>query len=192
VAAQQDESREYVAVAQVIKPQGNRGEVIAELLTDFPEKFTERKKLSAVDKSGKRVELTLEDFWPHKGRMVLKFVGVDSINQAELLKGCTLQIAAEERVKLADGTYYTSELIGCELSDASSGGRVVGKVAEVSGGFGDAPMLTVSDGKREYMVPFAEEFLVQVDVNAKRIEMRLPAGLLEVDAPTAKDKKAAG
>ncbi len=172
----------------MLKPQGRRGEVAAELHSDFPERFAQRTRLFALAPSGARRELELEDFWPHKGRMVLKFRGVDSIDQAQALAGCEIQIPEEERAPLEAGAAYVSDLVGCELVDA---GRncLVGTVEDVVFGAGEAPLLSVRAGGRELMVPFAQEFLRRVDLERKRIEMVLPEGLLELDQPKADGEK---
>ena len=162
----------------MVKPQGRRGEVAAELLTDFPERFAERRRLFALRRDGTRRELQVESHWPHKGRMVFKFAGVDSISAAEELKGCELQIAEAERAELEAGPAYVGDLIGCVVSD---GGRELGEIAEIQFGAGDAPLLVVRRGTKEWLVPFAAEFVTRLDIAAKRLEMRLPEGLLEVD-----------
>ena len=155
-----------------------------ELFTDFPEKFDERRKLSAWFPDGSRRELPLEDFWSHKGRLVMKFAGVDSISAAEELKGCELQVLATERTELESGAAYISDLVGCKLIDLAAGGaKEVGSVVRVEFGSGDAPTLMVQAGAREFMVPFAAQYLRRVDTAGKRIEMEWPEGLLDLDAP---------
>jgi 16S rRNA processing protein RimM len=184
VAESKGEGPSFISLARVIKPQGNKGEVAVELSTDFPEKFAERKHILALQKDGSQRELEIEDFWPHKGRMILKFQGVDNINDAELLAGCVLQVPQTERVKLEAGAYFVSDLVGCEVFVTSENiARSIGKITDVEFNTGDAPLLTVMEGKREHLIPFAGEFIVNVATDAKRIEMKLPDGLLEIDAP---------
>lgn len=173
---------EFITIAKVVKIQGRVGEVLAELFTDFPEKFEERRTLYAWLANGDRRELQLEDHWPHKGAMVLKFEGIDSINDAEPLKGSEIQIPASERTKLEDGAVYVSELLGCAIV---VDGREVGKVADVDFGAGEAPLLVIK-GSKEYLVPFVEAFVARQDLAGKRIEMTLPEGMLELDAPVGK------
>jgi 16S rRNA processing protein RimM len=176
----------------VVKPQGRRGEVSAELHTDFPERLAERKRLFALTPRGERRELELESCWPHKGRMVLKFRGVDSITAAEELAGCELQVPQQERGRLAPGAVYVSDLVGCSVIDASSG-KVLGRVEDVQFDAGEAPLLVVREGKREQLLPFAADFVKRLDLEGKRVEMLLPDGLLELDAPlTAEEKERQG
>jgi 16S rRNA processing protein RimM len=177
---------EFITIAKVAKTQGRRGEVAAELFTDFPERFEERRQLWALNERGERRELQLEDFWPHKGQMVLKFAGVDSINDAELLLRSEIQIPREQRAELEEGAVYVSELLGCAVFDAE---REIGTVANVDFSAGEAPLLVVKNGPKEYLIPFVESFLRRVDYGGRRIEMLLPEGMLELDAPLGKKER---
>jgi 16S rRNA processing protein RimM len=185
----------FITIARVAKVQGRVGEVAAELHTDFPELFEQRRTLYAwTADSNQRRPLHLEEFWPHKGGMVFKFEGVDSIEEAEKLLGSEIQIPATERAELAPGTFYVSELLGClvvEVSQAEQGvTRNIGTVVDVNFGAGTAPLLIVkSDSGQEFMIPFVEGFTKKLDLNGKRIEMQLPEGMLELDAPLSAGKK---
>lgn len=172
----------------MLKPQGRRGEVSAELHTDFPERLAERKRLWALTPQGERRELVLESCWPHKGRMVLKFRGVDSITAAEALAGCELQIPQQERQELAPGAVYVSDLVGCTVVESAQGVEI-GRIEEVQFGAGEAPLLVVRAGGKERLIPFAAEFVKGLDPQAKRVEMALPPGLLELDAPLTAEEK---
>jgi 16S rRNA processing protein RimM len=181
----------------VAKTQGRHGEVAADVLTDFPERFAERTRLFALDQQGARRELHLENFWPHKQRLVLKFAGIDSINDAEALLGCEIQIPAAERAPLEEGSAYVADLVGCEvvvsgaaLNEAEAEcSRSIGTVADIQFGAGEAPLLVIREGKRELLIPLASEYLRRMDVAAKRIEMELPEGMLSLDAPLSKQEK---
>jgi 16S rRNA processing protein RimM len=180
-----DSHGEFVTVAKVIKTQGRIGEVAAVLLTDFPERFSQPGPYFSLDKENRRREIQLDDHWFHKGQIILKFAGVDSISQAEELIGCEIQVPLEQRIELEKDSIYLSELTGCTVFDA---GREIGKIQDVQFGSGEAPLLIVK-GDKEYMIPFAAEFLKDLDVPHKRVEMILPAGMLELDAPLSKDEK---
>ncbi len=174
----------------MVKTQGRRGEVAAELLTDFPERFAERKQLFAFDTQGQRCEMELQEFWPHQGRMVLKFAGVDSISDAETLVGCEIQIPRAQRAELEPGAAYISDLVGCTVFALEPAGvRELGKVDDVDFSAGEAPLLVVRAGKRELLLPFATAFVRSLDTGAKRIEMALPEGMLELDAPLSEEEK---
>jgi 16S rRNA processing protein RimM len=190
---------EFVTIARVCKVQGRFGEVLTELHTDFPERFAERRRLYAWQAAaGKRRLLQLEEYWPHKGGMVLKFEDIGSIEQAEELVGAEIQIPASERAELDEGSFYVSDLMGClvvESGDQSGAGQAVeateiGRVVDVNFGAGSAPLLIVNnEAGREFMIPFVERFTRKLDVKAKRIEMQLPEGMLELDAPLASPSK---
>jgi 16S rRNA processing protein RimM len=180
-----DRQSEFVTIAKVSKTQGRRGEVAAALLTNFPERFAERKRLFALQPSGNRRELELEDHWFHKGQVVLKFAGVNSISQAEELIGSEIQVPLEERTALTDDSVYVSDLIGCTVSDS---GREIGTVTDVQFGSGEAPLLVIR-GEKEFLVPFAGEYLQEVAPERKQLRMSLPAGMLELDAPLRQREK---
>ena len=169
----------------MLKTQGRRGEVAAELHTDFPERFEQRRNILALAADGTRRHLELEEFWPHKGQLVLKFAGVDSISDAELLVGCELQIPARDRAQVEAGTAYVSDLVGCTVWDSD---REIGRVKDVQFGAGEAPLLIVTGGK-EFEIPYAEAYLKSVDVDRKEIRMLLPEGMLEINAPLTAEEK---
>ena len=176
----------FVTLARVVKTQGRHGEVAAEVHTDIPGRLHSGMKIFALAEDNSRCELQIDDVWPHKNWLVLKFAGVDSISDAEVLIGCELQLPASERAKLEAGATYVSDLIGCSLFDH---GREVGLVSDVRFGAGEAPLLVVGSGKNEHEIPYAQVFLQRVDLEQKRIEMNLPEGLLELNAPLTDEEK---
>jgi 16S rRNA processing protein RimM len=179
-------SPEFITLARVVKTQGRHGEVAVELHSDVPDRLHQGLRLFALAEDGGRRELKIEDAWPHKEFVVLKFAGVDSISDAEPLVRCELQVPRSERAQLEPGAAYVSDLVGCTLLDHE---REVGVVSDVRFGAGEAPLLVVGSGKSELEIPFAQEFLVQVDLAGKRIEMNLPEGLLDVNAPLTEEEK---
>jgi 16S rRNA processing protein RimM len=171
----------------VVKTQGRRGEVASEVLSDVPERFSLGMRLLALPRdSNARRELEVEEFWPHKELLVLKFVGVDSISEAEALLGCELQVPRSQRPQLQAGWNYVSDLVGCTVLDR---GREIGRIEDVQFGAGEAPLLIVRAADRTFDVPFAEAFLDSVDVELKRVGMKLPEGLLDVNAPLTVEEK---
>jgi 16S rRNA processing protein RimM len=182
---------EFITLAVVIKTQGRRGEVAVELHTDVPDRFREGMQLWALLKSGERRAVQIEDLWPHKSFLVLKFEGIETISDAELLAGAELQLPESDRGKLEPGWTYLSDLIGCQVFD---GEREVGPIEDVQFGAGEAPLLVVGGvGKLRYEIPFAEAYLEKVDLDRNQVRMRLPEGLLEVNAPlTEKEKRQSG
>jgi 16S rRNA processing protein RimM len=172
-------------------PQGRRGEVLAELHTDFPERFDRRRELSGLAANGERRELQLEEHWFHKGAVVLKFAGIDSISDAEQLAGWEVQIPREQRAELEEGASYVSELIGCEVwVHAQADEKLLGEITEVDLSGGAAPLLVIRNSEgQEYLVPYAEEFLQSLDLACGRMQMKLPEGLLELQAPLSAEEK---
>jgi len=150
--------------------------------------------LAAAGRAGRtagdenRRELEVEDLWPHKEWLVLKFHGVDSITDAEALLGCELQVPSSQRAELGAGWNYVSDLVGCTVVDQ---GHEIGRIADVQFGTGEAPLLVVADGAgRKFDVPFAEAYLQSVDVSRREVRMNLPQGMLEINASlTAEEKR---
>jgi 16S rRNA processing protein RimM len=191
------EDAEFVTIARVVKTQGRHGEVAATLLTDFPELFETRKKLFSLSVSGSkhggpanvradvRRTLDLDEHWLHKGMVVLKFAGVDSISEAEMLVGSEIQIPRSERAALGSDEFYVSDLIGCTVTDS---GREIGRIKDVQFGSGEAPLLVI-EGEKEYLVPFAATYIEKIALEQKRLEMKLSEGMLELDAPLNQEEK---
>jgi 16S rRNA processing protein RimM len=137
-------------------------------------------RLWALRKDGERREVTVDDLWPHKSFLVLKFRGIETISDAEPLVGAELQLPGSERAKLEPGWTYLSDLIGCTVFD---GQREIGKIVDVHFGAGEAPLLVVGSGaKLPYEIPFAEAYLEKLDLEQKQVRMKLPEGLLDVNA----------
>ena len=173
-----------------MKTQGRHGEVAVELHSNVPDRFHPGLRLFALAENEIRRELQVEGLWPHKGQLVLKFAGVDSISDAEALIGCELQVPRRQRAQLESGWTYISDLIGCVVFDS---GREIGRVDDVKFGAGEAPLLIVRAEKKEREIPYAEAYLEGVSLEQKQIRMRLPEGMLELDAPlTAEEKQQAG
>ena len=176
----------WVWLAKIRRPQGRKGEVLAELLTDFPEKFKERKQLWLLTKAGSAQESAreaeLRHHWLHKGDVVLHFAGVDSISDAELLAGLTVAIPHEQRAALGEDEDYTGDLMGCTLVDvATEPERVIGVIEDVDRESGPVALLIVKGiAGEELLIPWAKAYLRCVDLAAKRIEMGLPEGLVDL------------
>ena len=188
---------EFITLARIVKTQGRHGEVAAELHSDVPDRFAAGMKLFSLPKSVSsqpevaRRELEVEDLWPHKGLVVLKFRGVDSMNDAELLIGSELQVLKAERADLDAGWNYVSDLIGCTVLDH---GREIGRIEDVQFGAGEAPLLIVANAggakeNKKFDVPFAEAYLESVDTARRQVRMNLPEGMLEINAPMTAEEK---
>ena len=176
------------------RTQGRKGEVFAEILTDFPEKFAERRHLwllrdpdvaskSGADENPREVELV--HHWLHKGGVVLHFAGVDSISRPRNLPGLIVAIPQEQRAALAEDELYIGDLIGCALVDVTGDEPVtVGEIEDVDRSAGPVAILVIrgKSSTDEILIPFAKDYLRRVDVEAKCVEMALPEGLVELNA----------
>ncbi|HEY9126631.1 MAG TPA: ribosome maturation factor RimM [Acidobacteriaceae bacterium] len=182
----------WVWLAKIRRPQGRKGEVLATILTDFPERFQERKRLWLLSHAGGAQEsarpVELMHAWLHKGAasrdIVLHFAGVNSISEAEALAGITVAIPREERAPLGEDEYYAGDLMGCTLVDLSSEPeRIVGIIEDVDRESGPVALLVINGGagKDELLIPWAKAYLRRVDLSAKRVEMALPEGLLQLN-----------
>jgi 16S rRNA processing protein RimM len=211
-----EEADAWVWLARIRRPQGRKGEVLAEILSDFPEKFAERRQLwllspqeAKAASSGLRApastpaparrpvaniarrEIELTNHWLHKGCIVLHFAGVDSISAAEELNGLIVAIPRAKRAALNEDETYVSDLIGCTLLDVSGAAAgatpvSVGEIVDVDRTAGPVPLLVVRGTKGEILIPFAKSYLRKIDLENKRIEMHLPEGLVELNAPETK------
>jgi len=186
-----------VVVARLVRPHGRRGELVAEVLTDFPERFHERSRVFLVPPArlGTRSrEMQLDNFWFLRSRIVLKFAGIDSINEAEALRGFEVAIPGAERAPLEPGSVYVSDLIGCRVVDLNRHAVEVGVIEDVDRASSSTELLVVGrrderNRKSEVLIPFAKEYLVRIDTGGRIVEMRLPEGLLEINAPMTEEEK---
>ncbi|MDI1241469.1 MAG: ribosome maturation factor RimM [bacterium] len=166
---------ELVAIARIARPRGVRGELVAEVLTDFPERFDGLKDATAVLPDGSRRELKIENVWFQNDRIVIKFAGVDSIEAGEELRDADICVPESDAVELGEGEFFDWQLEGCTAVTVDS--ATLGMVKELlrTGG----TEVLVIEGEREYLVPFAESICIEVDIENKRIVIDPPEGLLE-------------
>jgi 16S rRNA processing protein RimM len=184
--ARPETSGEFITLARVVKTQGRHGEVAVEVYSDVPDRFAVGMKLAMLTREGSRRELKVEDLWPHKGLLVLKFAGVDSISDAEPLIGSELQVPRSDRAELEQGWTYVSDLIGCVVLDH---GREIGRIENVQFGTGEAPLLIVARDGKQFDIPFAEAYLDGVNIARKEVRMNLPDGIFEINAPVTAEEK---
>lgn len=167
---------ELVAIAKIVKTRGLKGETVAEILTDFPERFEGLIDVTAVMPDGKQGGLKIENHWFQSGRMVLKFVGYDSIEQGEMLRGAEICVPETDTVELDEGEFFDWQLEGCKVETLD--GTEIGIVTELMR-TGAGEILVVKGGEKELLIPFAETICPEVDVENKLIRIDPPEGLLE-------------
>ncbi len=176
---------EWAWLARIRRTQGRKGEVFADILTDFPEKFAERRQLWLLNErkpSAPVREVELIAHWPHKGGIVLHFSGIDSISAAETLIGLIVVIPREQRAPLGEDETYIGDLIGCTLVDMAGPEPVaVGEIEDVDRTAGPVALLVVQGKAGEILVPFAKSYLRKIDIEARRVEMALPEGLIDLN-----------
>ena len=138
-------------------------------------------------------EAKVESHWLHKGRVVLKFSQVDSIADAENLRGFEVVIPREERMPLEGDAVYVSDLLGVRVIDVSGGGAEdAGEITDVEPeGAGPAMLVIRTPAGDELLIPFVRAYLRKIDIEAKRLEMELPAGLLAMQAPLTEQERLA-
>jgi 16S rRNA processing protein RimM len=161
-----------VMVGLVVKPQGRRGEVLVHPLSDRPDRFASLERAVLTGPEGGTREVRVTSSWPHKGRHVLKLEGVDSIDDAECLRGWSLGIAEEDLAPLPEGSYYHHQLKGLKV--ANGAGMEVGAVEDVIETGAGAPVLVVGGDRGETLVPLATDFVKKIDLEQGRMVIEEP------------------
>lgn len=169
---------ELVAIARTVRTRGLRGELVAEVLTDFPDRFAGLKDVIAVLPSGERRDLKLANAWFQKDRIVLAFEGVNSVEKAEELRNSDICVTEDAAVALEEGEFFDWELEGCKAVTIQ--GDDIGTVRELMRTGAAEILVVVNEEKREILIPFAESICVEVDIENKRILVDPPEGLLEL------------
>jgi len=195
------EEQDWVQVARIIRPRGNKGEVLAELFTDFPARLSSRLQIFVRHAQNEPRAIGLQNFWVdrnHPEHGIFHFEGCSSIDAAEKLRGLEVLIPIADRVKLPAGKYFVSDLIGCSVFEnpvantklsspacaMEEAPRVVGTVRDVffpGEGTAGTPLLQVQTAAGELLIPLAEDICRSIDVAARRIDVTLPDGLSELN-----------
>lgn len=184
-----DSPANRVTLARILRPRGRRGEVAAEILTDFPERLTQMKNALLWDGNHLPRETAMRGCWLSKsrgGQAIFHFEGCDSISDAEKLVGLEIQVPIAERISLPAGSYYVTDLMGCEVIERrDSGDRKIGVIRDVQFA-GDeisgTPNLVLDSPDGELLIPLATEICRSIDIAARRIEVVPPEGLLELNS----------
>jgi len=199
-----ESASEWIVLAHILRPQGRKGEVLADLFTDFPERFDQHPRVwlapagfaeqepAAPASNSSAKEADVAAHWlpvgKNAGRIVLHFAGVDTIEKAELLAGKEVIVPLTERLPLESGAAYISDLVGCTVYDRDTAVGVVESVEFPTSPDGSrrlddaAPLLAVTSAERdEILIPFASAFIVAIDLAAKSIRMTLPEGLTQIN-----------
>jgi 16S rRNA processing protein RimM len=197
------ETPRWVLVARILRARGNKGEVAAEILTDFPERLTRLREVFVGHADGKNEphRLLLKSCWlsqNHRGQAVFHFEGVDSISEAEKYRGLEVLLPFEQRVTLPAGQYFVSDLIGCSVFENPAFVPVVSSspcsLAEAPSPLGTVrdvqfpgeeisgtPLLEVETSRGEILIPLAVDICTKIDTAARRIDVTLPEGLRDLN-----------
>jgi len=177
-----------VALARILRPWGRRGEVAAYILTDFPLRLAQIPQVWLADGRNPPRPARVLSCRVHLGQAILQFAGIGSISEAERLRGLEVQIPLAERLPLGPGRYYITDLIGCEVWEP--GGSKVGTVRDVQRAgpathdrSPEAWVLAVTTDRGELLIPLAVEICTEIDIQNRRIEVRLPQGLRDLNGP---------
>ena len=194
-------AQQFVTVARILRARGNKGEVAAELLTDFPDRLKQQCEVFLAANWSARRQVALESFWVdrnHPGQCVFHFAGISSIGDAEKLRGYDVQIPLERRATLPSGSYFVSDLIGCSVFELAAANltfasspcsfgetpALLGQVRDVyfpGENQPGTPLLSLDHRQGELLVPFAEDICKKIDLPARRIEVLLPEGLRDLN-----------
>lgn len=172
---------EWVTIAVLGKPRGNRGEITATSLSSHPERFVSLREVrlfgSAGPDSAGSDSMVVERVWDHEGTLIFKFGGVDSISEAEKLRGAEVRVPGAERASIEEGEFYHSDLIGCEVRERGSGRRV-GEVTSIEE-YGGPALLEIDRGR--LLIPFVRAICTGIHPENRLIEVELPEGLENID-----------
>lgn len=193
----------WVLVARILKARGNKGEVAAELLTDFPERLTRLREVFVGHTEGQTEprRMALKSCWlsqNHRGQAVFHFEGIESISEAEKFRGLEVLLPFEQRVTLPAGQYFVADLIGCSVFENPSAPPIVasspcslaeapsllGTVSDVQfpgEEFSGTPLLEVETSRGEILIPLAVDICTKIDTAARRIDVLLPEGLRDLN-----------
>lgn len=183
-----DTRADYFTVARILRPHGRRGEVAAEILTDFPERLKRLADADLLDQTARLPNVQhrkIRSCWLSQsrgGQAIFHFEGSDSIDDAKRLVGFEVQIPLANRLALPAGSYYVTDLAGCEVVQAD--GRALGRVREVEfpgGQTAGTPNLAIDTAAGELLIPLAQDICTNIDIAARRITVSLPEGLLDLN-----------
>lgn len=177
-----------LTLARILRPWGRRGQVAAEILTDFPERLTERREAWLAAEGSAPRPVKILSCRIHLGQAIFHFEGVETISDAETLRGREVQVPLAERAPAGEGRHYIADLIGCAIWEAGAAAPL-GMVQDVLRGGEEAPgaaadswILVVATPRGELLIPLAAEICTHIDTAGRRVQVRLPEGLRDLNA----------
>lgn len=167
-----------VLVGRIARAHGNRGQVIVDPATDFPEERFKAGSVVHIRRGGAAEPVTIESVRFHRGRPILGLAGIDTMDAAEALAGIELRISDDALQPLPAGSYYHHDLIGCSVQTPR--GEPIGRVTSVEGDAAGS-RLVVETPQGEVLIPMAEGIWQSVDLPARKIVVEPPEGLLDLN-----------
>jgi 16S rRNA processing protein RimM len=171
-----------VTLARILRARGLRGEVAAEILTDFPERLPKLREVWLAGGAGAPRQIRVRKCWlspARGGQAIFHFADVDDRDAADRLRGLEVQVPVEQRATLAEGSYFVSDLVGCSVWEAGAAAPL-GSVRDVEFP-GGVPLLAIDTSAGEVLVPLAAAYCVRIDIGEKRIDVSLPEGLRDLN-----------
>ena len=168
---------DLILVGRVARAHGNKGQVIVNPDTDFPDERFVTGAMLLVGTTGTPRRITSARF--HQGRPVIGLEGIESMDDADRLAEAELKVPASTLAPLPEKTYYRHELVGCEVQDTE--GRLIGEVAAVEGSI-EMSRLVINAPHGEVLIPLVDAICVEVAPAERRIRIKAPDGLIELNA----------
>lgn len=169
-----------LTIGEIVAPFGLAGEMKVRLETDFPERFTRLRQVCVREASGQARLFDVESTRPHKGQILLRLRGIDSIEDAETLRNTFVQVRVQDATRLPSNEFYIHDLLGCEV--VTEQGRVLGSLTNILRG-GANDVYVIGQGKDEILLPAVKDVVRQVDLPRRRIVVSPTPGLLPDEAP---------
>lgn len=168
---------EFLNIGKIVNTHGVKGEVKVMPLTDDPQRFEDLKNVT-IEKNGIKNTLTISSVKYFKNTVILKFKEINDMESAENLKDSMMIVDRKNAIKLPKDRFFICDLLGCEVSDVEMG--LLGKVTEVLQlGSNDVYVVKGHAKYKEILVPALKTVVKNIDIDAKKIEVKLPEGLLD-------------
>lgn len=174
--------REWLVVGRVIKPHGVNGDLMVEIITDFPERLTDGTEFGVGENETPDAVHEVHRIRYHKRRWLLSVGGLRDRDTADTWRGRYLFLPEQSLDELPEGFYYEHHLVG--LACRSPQGEELGEIRGVEQGPGQR-RLVVRRGRREFLVPYVPEIVVNVDLDDGVVTLDAPPGLLDDEFITA-------
>lgn len=162
-------------VGKIVNSHGIKGEVRVVPITDFQsERFKPGAQL-VIEKGQQQIPVTVENARPHKGMILVKFVGIDNINDVQQYRNCFLSVSEDQQDELADGQYYYHQIIG--LTVETQEGRQLGTIKEILSPGANDVWVVDRPGKNDLLLPVIKDVIKQVDLDHHKVIVELLEGL---------------